>query len=104
LNRKTRECLIDLLTEKPIANGSQRLHSVGVTFTAKVEDGKVVLPPEVKLPTGTTVRVETLDSTLPSEPIGRKLQALDGAALGMPRDLAQNHDHYLHGKPKRSAS
>ena len=26
-----------------------------MTFTAKVEDGKVVLPPEVKLPTGTTV-------------------------------------------------
>lgn len=73
-----------------------------MTFTATVEDGKVMLPPEVKLPTGTKVRVETLEVVSPATPIGNKLQALDGVASGRPQDLAQNHDYYLHGKPKRS--
>jgi hypothetical protein len=25
-----------------------------------------------------------------------------GKAVGLPEDLAENHDHYLHGLPKRS--
>ena len=73
-----------------------------MTFTATVEDGKVMLPPEVKLPTGTKVRVETLEIASPATPIGNKLQDLDGVASGLPQDLAKNHDHYLHGKPKQS--
>ena len=73
-------------------------------FTAIVENGKVVLPPEVKLPSGTKVRVETLDGVPREEPIGAKLHALDGVASGLPTDLAKNHDQYLHGKPKRSHS
>jgi hypothetical protein len=73
-----------------------------MTFTATVEDGKVMLPPEVKLPTGTKVRVETLEVASPATPIGNKLRALDGVASGLPQDLAQNHHYYLHGKPKRS--
>ena len=40
------------------------MHPVVMTFTATVENGKVVLPPEVKLPSGTKVRVETLDGAL----------------------------------------
>ena len=34
-------------------------------------------------------------------PIGKKLLALAGAAKGLPEDFAANHDHYLHGLPKR---
>ena len=52
------------------------MHPVVMTFTATVENGKVVLPPEVKLPSGTKVRVETLDGALTEAPIGAKLQAL----------------------------
>ena len=80
------------------------MHPVVMTFTATVENGKVVLPPEVKLPSGTKVRVETLDGPLTAAPIGAKLQALDGVASGLPTDLARNHDHYLPGKAKRSQS
>ena len=80
------------------------MHPVVMTFTATVENGKVVLPPDVKLPSGTKVRVETLDGALTEAPIGAKLQALDGVASGLPTDLARNLDHYLHGKATRSQS
>ncbi|MBI5386291.1 MAG: hypothetical protein HZA90_16600 [Verrucomicrobia bacterium] len=71
-----------------------------MTFTATVENGKVVVPAEVSLPSGTKVRVETIKVRPAEEPLGRKLRALDGLAVGLPKDLARNHDHYLHGKPK----
>lgn len=29
------------------------------------------------------------------------LLSLAGLAKGLPRDFARNHDHYLHGTPKR---
>jgi len=29
------------------------------------------------------------------------LMAVAGKASGLPSDLAENHDHYLHGTPKR---
>lgn len=75
-----------------------------MTFTATVENGKVVVPAEVSLPSGTKVRVETIEAWPGEEALGQKLRALDGIATGLPKDLAENHDHYLHGKPKRSAS
>ena len=54
-----------------------------------------MLPPEVKLPSGTKVRVETLDGVPAEAPIGAMLQALNGVASGLPTDLVRNHDHYL---------
>lgn len=30
-----------------------------------------------------------------------RLKPVVGAASGLPADLAENHDHYLHGRPKR---
>jgi hypothetical protein len=37
----------------------------------------------------------------PHVPIGKKLLALAGSVKGLPEDFAANHDHYLHGLPKR---
>jgi len=36
-------------------------------------------------------------------PVGRKLLALSGAIKSWPKDFAANHDHYLHGAPRRTA-
>jgi hypothetical protein len=36
--------------------------------------------------------------------IFEKLRALAGTATHLPADLSVNHDHYLHGKTKRSDS
>ena len=35
------------------------------------------------------------------KPWGEALSELAGTAAGLPSDLAHNHDHYLHGSPKR---
>ena len=32
---------------------------------------------------------------------GEALQEVAGTAEGLPSDLASNHDHYLHGTPRR---
>ena len=36
------------------------------------------------------------------EPILQKLRSLAGKGRNLPADLAANHDHYLHGTPKRA--
>jgi hypothetical protein len=33
--------------------------------------------------------------------LGEKLMQYAGKAKGLPSDLARNHDHYLHGTPKK---
>jgi len=32
---------------------------------------------------------------------GRRLKEFAGVAQGLPSDMARNHDHYLHGRPKK---
>jgi hypothetical protein len=36
------------------------------------------------------------------ESLGDFLLSVAGTAAGLPPDLAENHDHYLYGTPKRS--
>jgi hypothetical protein len=76
-----------------------------MSYVGTVENGVVVLPPEAKLPDGTRVTVEPVarraDPVKDSRPIMEKLLELAGTARGLPPDLAENHDHYLHGTPKR---
>lgn len=38
----------------------------------------------------------------PQPPVLQKLRSLAGKGRNLPADLATNHDHYLHGTPKRS--
>lgn len=73
------------------------------TYTGEVRNGVVVLdegeaPP---LPEGTKVRIEPIDMESALTDLSEKLLALAGRAEGLPEDLAENLDHYLHGHPKR---
>lgn len=36
-----------------------------------------------------------------ARPWGEALQEVAGTARGLPEDFAPNHDHYLHGAPRR---
>ena len=69
-------------------------------------DGKVLVPDEpVDLPPGTRYRV-SLEPIKHRKKGGLPLhkEALDAASKmrgTYPPDLARNHDHYLHGRPKR---
>ena len=66
-----------------------------------VENGKVVLPPGAQLPSGTRVRVEPLPSGEPGPSHAEVLKDYIGIFDDLPRDLARNHDHYIHGTPKK---
>ena len=74
-------------------------------------DGKVIVPDEpVELPEGKQLQVsievaEAEADALPDDTRPLWLQkALDLSKKmpkGLPRDLAEQHDHYIHGTPKR---
>jgi len=72
-----------------------------MTYTGTVSNGIVILPPEAKLADGTKVRVELLEDVSRLEPVGKRLLALVGSADELPEDFADNHDHYIHGAPRR---
>jgi hypothetical protein len=70
-----------------------------MSFTGIVENGKVVLPPNANLPTGTQVRIETVEPE--SAGAADPLQQFIGVFDDLPADLARNHDHYIHGAERR---
>jgi hypothetical protein len=78
-----------------------------MTVEGHIENGHVVLDGPIMLPDGTKVvvslppnRDETnAEEVLPS--LYERLKSVAGKAKGLPVDLAINHDHYLHGQPKR---
>lgn len=74
-----------------------------------VHDGAIILEDPAKLPEGAHVEIEvrTILSGTPETPDGNSaptllnLMKLAGIAKGLPEDFAAQHDHYLHGTPKR---
>lgn len=83
-----------------------------MTYRGRVKNGVVLVEGNVDLPEGIEVRIElenggeAVSPSLDSEPtIGQKLAALarkfESLPCDLPEDLAINHDHYLHGLPKR---
>lgn len=82
-----------------------------MTYKGTVQNGVVVLQDGATLPDGAIVTVvlspraaqKTPDND--SRTIGQKLADLGRWAetqpCDLPDDLAKNHDHYLHGLPKK---
>jgi len=74
-------------------------------YRGRIQKGVVVFDGELKLPEGAEVAVrvvqpaKTDEQTRPS--IWDKLLELAGTVEGLPPDMAENHDHYLHGTPKK---
>jgi hypothetical protein len=71
------------------------------SITATVENNVIKLPAGIHLPDGTPVRVEPL-TDLAGKPFGERYAKFIGAVKDAPADLAENHDHYLYGAPKRT--
>jgi hypothetical protein len=79
-----------------------------MVYRGTIKGGVVILPADVALPEGAEVLV-----SLPDQPPGaavgsgiwQKLTELgqwaETVPTDLPPDLAANHDHYLHGLPKR---
>jgi len=71
-----------------------------MAYRGHVENGVVVLDEPVKLPEGAVVRVELAEEAK-GRTLADRLRDVIGIVQGMPSDLAENHDHYIHGKPKK---
>jgi hypothetical protein len=74
-----------------------------MTYQGKVLNGVVVLDNGTKLPEGTRVRVEPADEREEAQRAAwaNEMLKLAGTVDDLPPDLAEDHDHYLHGTPKR---
>lgn len=70
-------------------------------YLGTVVNGVVVLRGGETLPEGTEVRVVAIEKESEKEPLGKRLLRFAGTIPGLPPDLAENHDHYIHGQPKK---
>jgi hypothetical protein len=73
-------------------------------FTGTVRNGVIVLENGDQLPEGTRVQIGVLESTAEPESLSTFLLGFAGAIEGLPPDMAEQHDHYLHGGLNRRLS
>ncbi len=72
-------------------------------YTGEVRNGMVVFDEGATpaWPEGTKVQVKAVDMKAALRDLSAGLRSLAGRAEGLPEDMAENLDHYLHGQPKR---
>ena len=76
-------------------------------YRGHVENGVIRLDNATALPEGAQVEVRLVADRAPAElqeeapTLYERLKDVVGKAEGLPPDLAENHDHYLHGQPRR---
>ncbi|MGO8690699.1 MAG: hypothetical protein ACLQLG_13840 [Thermoguttaceae bacterium] len=71
-----------------------------MVYRGYVKGGVVVLDPKVELPEGIEVKIEPVPPS-PRKTLAEQLGDLIGSVPDLPADMARQHDHYLHGAPKR---
>ena len=77
-----------------------------MSYEGTVKNGVVVLRGQKKLPDGTPVVVTVKHAAAKPRKRSKRSSLADalklaGTVKGLPSDFAENHDHYLHGQPKR---
>lgn len=75
-----------------------------MTFQGIVKNGVVVLDTDSPPAEGTRVTVEVDVRIPPEDPAddwADVVMKFAGLGRGMPPDMAAQHDHYIHGTPKR---
>jgi hypothetical protein len=72
-----------------------------MSVTGKVVNGLVVLPPGIKLPEGSVVKVETVESAASEDSLAATVERLAKPRPHLPPDYALNHGHYTRGEPKK---
>jgi hypothetical protein len=71
-----------------------------MVYRGRVSNGVVVLEEGANLREGTEVRVEVAQDP-PRKTLYERLENVAGKATGLPDDFAEQHDHYIHGTPKK---
>ena len=77
-----------------------------MTYRGRVQNGMIVLDPPVRLPEGSWVEVASVPdepgtSESPAPSIADRYAGMIGIVDGLPSDLSAEHDHYIHGVPRR---
>ena len=79
-----------------------RVKTATMSFSGTVQNGMVILPPELSLPDGAEVEVVLREAQPDDDPF---LEAVSKAARPRPhwpKDYALNHGHYVSGEPRKS--
>jgi len=71
-----------------------------MVYHGHVRGGVVVFDAGIRLPEGMEVTVAPIASS-PGKTLAEQLGDLVGSVPDLPSDMAGQHDHYLHGAPKR---
>ncbi len=72
-----------------------------MSFEGHVQNGVIVLDDGRQLADGTRVQVIVRDAPAAKATLRDRLLKLAGTVDDLPADMARNHDHYIHGGPKR---
>ena len=76
-----------------------------MTYSGRIQNGAVVLDEPLKVPDGTEVRVEVVadDVAPPADgpSFSERYAEIAGAAITLPETAAEDHDHFLYGRPKQ---
>jgi hypothetical protein len=76
-----------------------------MVYRGKVRNGVVVFDNDAGVPKGTEVRVEPFvrgeGIAVEGPTLAEQFADIIGAVPDLPSDMAAQHDHYLHGAPKR---
>lgn len=70
-----------------------------MTYRGYVKNGVVVLDSSIRLPEGVEVTVRVISPS--RKTLAEQLGDLVGSVPDLAPDMAAQHDHYLHGAPKR---
>jgi len=73
-----------------------------MTYRGQVKNGQITFDEPVSLPEGAEVHVEIMKNGESQLTIWEELLELAGTVEGLPPDMAENHDHYLYGTPKKT--
>lgn len=71
-----------------------------MTYRGHIQGNLVVLDDNVSLPDGTVVAVEPVEAVRMMT-LAERYKDIIGIAPDLPPDMAENHDHYIHGTPKK---
>lgn len=79
-----------------------------MTILGHIQNGMIVLDEATTLPDGMKVRVAIMPvgsdapaTTDPPKTLYERYQSIIGVIDDMPEDFAEQHDHYIHGTPKK---
>jgi hypothetical protein len=69
-------------------------------FEGTVQNGVIVVEGAEPLPDGTKVKI-LVESATRKPTLADRLLKHAGTVTDLPPDMAEQHDHYIHGTPKR---